>query len=72
MRRTVLALVAFGLLTAFASPKADSLDAIAEAYVKLSLEAGVREDGYVDAYTGPGRMAGGGQGQSPHPGPAPD
>jgi len=36
---------------------ADSLDAIAADYVKLSLEAGEREPGYVDAYYGPADWA---------------
>jgi hypothetical protein len=39
------------------TPKPDSLDRIAEDFVKLSLEAGEREEGYVDAYYGPAEWA---------------
>jgi hypothetical protein len=35
------------------SMPADSLDAVARDYVRLQLEAGEREEGYVDAYYGP-------------------
>lgn len=57
------------LLTAFAAvlliagpatahtPAPDSLDRIAEDFVKLTLEAGEREEGYVDAYYGPAEWA---------------
>jgi hypothetical protein len=38
-------------------PRRDSLDAIARAYVQLTLEAGEREQGYVDAYYGPPEWA---------------
>ncbi|HZG45333.1 MAG TPA: hypothetical protein VEZ41_03575 [Allosphingosinicella sp.] len=43
------------LLTACATANrpADTLNAIAEAYVGLSLEAGTHEEGYIDAYYGP-------------------
>jgi hypothetical protein len=34
-------------------PRADSLDRIAEDYVRMSLEIGTHEEGYVDAYYGP-------------------
>ncbi len=34
-------------------PSADSLDAIARDYVRLQLEIGERDEGYVDAYYGP-------------------
>lgn len=42
-------------LSLFATPAlaASSLDALAEAYVKLSLRIGEHEDGYIDAYYGP-------------------
>lgn len=44
-------LLAAPLLLAAASPS--PLDAIAESFVRLSLEAGERDPGYVDAYYGP-------------------
>ena len=47
----ILAACLIGAGSAHAAP--DSLDAIATDFVKLTLEAGVREDGYVDAYYGP-------------------
>ncbi len=56
MFNRLLPILAACLLTACAAtPKAapDSLDAIAIDFVKLPLEAGVREEGYVDAYYGP-------------------
>ncbi|MBX3479386.1 MAG: hypothetical protein KF842_03230 [Caulobacter sp.] len=62
-RRLTAALVACALLAGCAAMPAsgsaprDSLDAIAVDFVKLSLEAGVREDGYVDAYYGPAEWA---------------
>jgi hypothetical protein len=62
-RRLLTALAALALLTlvlgmpAMAAPKPDSLDAIAVDFVKLTLEAGEREDGYVDAYYGPAEWA---------------
>jgi hypothetical protein len=36
-----------------AAPEADSLDAVARDYVRMQLEIGERDDGYVDAYYGP-------------------
>ncbi|HYE44563.1 MAG TPA: hypothetical protein VEA44_02195 [Caulobacter sp.] len=39
------------------TPEHDSLDRIAEDFVKLTLEAGEREEGYVDAYYGPPEWA---------------
>ncbi|MBI1405465.1 MAG: hypothetical protein GC145_05010 [Caulobacter sp.] len=60
-RRLTAALVACALLAACGTaPKpapADSLDAIAVDFVKLTLEAGEREEGYVDAYYGPPEWA---------------
>ncbi|KQV62800.1 MULTISPECIES: hypothetical protein [unclassified Caulobacter] len=41
---------------AFASPGSDLLDRIAVDFVRLTLEAGEREPGYVDAYYGPSEM----------------
>lgn len=41
---------------AFASPGSDLLDKIAVDFVRLTLEAGEREPGYVDAYYGPSEM----------------
>ncbi len=59
-----LALLMAGLIVLFAAgcagrppAPADSLDAIAADYVRLSLEAGEREPGYVDAYYGPADWA---------------
>jgi len=50
--RTIL--LAAALFLAIGAKRAPSpLDGIAEDYVHLSLEAGEREDGYVDAYYGP-------------------
>lgn len=48
----VMALAA-GLLASAPAVAASPLDAIAERYVKLSLEIGEHEDGYIDAYYGP-------------------
>ena len=45
------ALLLAGCATSAARP--DTLDAVAEAYVRLSLEAGTHEEGYIDAYYGP-------------------
>lgn len=42
---------------ALASPSGDRLDRIAVDFVRLTLEAGEREPGYVDAYYGPPEMA---------------
>ena len=52
IRRLVLTALAPLALVA-ATPAPSPLDAIAEAFVHLSLEAGEREPGYVDAYYGP-------------------
>ena len=51
--RLPLLLAAAAALLAAAAPKPDTLEAIARADVQLSLEAGEREEGYVDAYFGP-------------------
>jgi hypothetical protein len=53
--RTLLAAFSLTLLTAAAppAPGRDSLDAVARDYVRLVLELGERDDGYVDAYYGP-------------------
>jgi len=49
---TMLAAVLLaGCATSAARP--DTLDAVAQAYVRLSLEAGTHEEGYIDAYYGP-------------------
>lgn len=54
MIRFALAAVAACLLFAAAPAQAKSpLDPLAERYVKLSLEIGEKEDGYIDAYYGP-------------------
>ena len=46
----------FGLLLLLpAAARADSLDSIARDYVRLTLEIGEHDSGYVDAYYGPGR-----------------
>jgi hypothetical protein len=54
LRRLTPLLLAL-LLAACATmgPRADSLDRIAEDYVRMSLEIGTHEEGYVDAYYGP-------------------
>ncbi len=51
----LFALVALLILSGCATTgsRADSVDAVAEAYVRLSLEAEKHEAGYVDAYYGP-------------------
>ena len=54
--RFVVALAAAAALLAgcmTAAPLSDSLDAIARDYVRMTLEIGERDDGYVDAYYGP-------------------
>lgn len=56
IRRLLLAAVAPFALAA-AAPAPTELDKIAEAFVHLSLEAGEREPGYVDAYYGPAEWA---------------
>jgi len=53
MFKRLLPLLAAALIAGSAQAAPDSLDAIAVDFVKLTLEAGVREDGYVDAYYGP-------------------
>ncbi|TRW17871.1 hypothetical protein [Glacieibacterium frigidum] len=50
-------LAALTLLTLAAVPSPAPLDAIARDYVQLTLEAGEREPGYVDAYYGPADWA---------------
>lgn len=52
---TKIRLAALTLLTLAAAPK--PLDGIARDYVQLTLEAGEREPGYVDAYYGPAAWA---------------
>ena len=47
----LLGLVLAGCATV--APEGDRVGAIAEAYVRLTLEAGTHEEGYVDAYYGP-------------------
>jgi hypothetical protein len=42
-----------GCVTANRAPPPDRLDAIARDYIRLQLEIGERDDGYVDAYYGP-------------------
>jgi len=52
--RLFIALSAFALLScAPPAPPAPSLNALAEQYVRASLEMGTHEDGYIDAYYGP-------------------
>ena len=53
MFKRLLPVLAAALIASSAQAAPDNLDAIATDFVKLSLEAGVREDGYVDAYYGP-------------------
>lgn len=56
LRLTAALLLGAALLVAtpaFAAPPAAQLDAIAKDFVRLTLEAGEREPGYVDAYYGP-------------------
>jgi hypothetical protein len=61
--RLAAATAAFALLAApaFAAPAKDAesakLDVIAQDFVRLTLEAGEREPGYVDAYYGPAEWA---------------
>lgn len=54
MRSVFLTLAAL-LLAACATgaPRSDAFDAVAERFVKLTLEIGAHEEGYVDAYHGP-------------------
>ena len=56
MRLKVLALAAVAVVAMGAGkpmPASSRLDALARDYVRMSLEAGEREPGYVDAYYGP-------------------
>ena len=53
--RLILAFLAALLLGAAAAP-ADGLDAIGRDYVRLQLEIGARDEGYVDAYYGPAAL----------------
>ncbi|RYY23467.1 MAG: hypothetical protein EOP62_20210 [Sphingomonadales bacterium] len=53
IRHLLLATLAPLALVAAAPAAASELGAIAEAFVKLTLDAGEREPGYVDAYYGP-------------------
>jgi hypothetical protein len=58
MRSARIALAALILALLVARPaaaRADSLDRVARDYVRLVLEIGERDAGYVDAYYGPGR-----------------
>src|SRR3990167_9712026 len=53
MIRLALAAVAACLLFVAPAQARSPLDPLAEQYVKLSLEIGEHEDGYIDAYYGP-------------------
>ena len=55
MRRLAMLAVAlaFAGVAARAAAQSDSRDAIAREYVRLQLEIGARDEGYVDAYYGP-------------------
>ena len=55
MRSWLQAVAAVFLLAGCATmtPQPDSLDAVARDYVRLTLEIGEREEGYVDAFYGP-------------------
>jgi hypothetical protein len=58
MRAIILSLCLFAAACATAPrPTVDSLDAIAADYVRMQLEIGEREEGYVDAYYGPAEWA---------------
>ena len=58
MRRLILAalLLCAAACNGNAPPANDSLDAIARDYVQLSLTIGEKEEGYIDAYYGPGEL----------------
>lgn len=57
MRLAMLALVlAFGVVAAPVAAQPDSLDSIARDYVRLQLEIGARDEGYIDAYYGPAEI----------------
>lgn len=49
----ILAALLFTACATPGSPPPDSIDAVAEAYVRTSLEIGTHEAGYIDAYYGP-------------------
>ncbi len=54
--RALFAALSIAMLGAAASaqpPARDSLDSIARDYVRMQLEIGERDEGYVDAYYGP-------------------
>jgi len=53
LRLAAVAALAVSLLLSAPALAKSPLDAIAERYVKLSLEIGEHEDGYIDAYYGP-------------------
>jgi hypothetical protein len=55
--RLMLPFVALLLMALAPAPAAAPLDRIARDYVRLTLEAGTHEDGYVDAYYGPPEWA---------------
>ncbi|MDO9224175.1 MAG: hypothetical protein Q7U20_10755, partial [Caulobacter sp.] len=56
-RVALIALAACLALVATPASAAQNLDQLAERYVKLSLEIGEHEDGYIDAYYGPPEWA---------------
>jgi hypothetical protein len=65
--RLAAATAALALLAApalAAPPEGAKLDVIAKDFVRLTLEAGEREPGYVDAYYGPAEWADRRQGQA--------
>jgi len=57
IRLALAALALTLILTGSPARAAGPLDALAERYVKLSLEIGEHEDGYIDAYYGPPQWA---------------
>jgi hypothetical protein len=57
LRLARLALVLFlAVPGSQAAAQAENLDAIARDYVRLQLEIGARDEGYVDAYYGPAEI----------------
>ena len=73
MRRLVavfLGLVLIGLAPPARAQEPDILDAIARDYVRLQLEIGARDEGYIDAYYGPAAIREAATGQSAHPSPS--
>ena len=57
MRLAVLVLaLALAGLAAPAGAQSDNIDAVARDYVRLQLEIGARDDGYIDAYYGPAEV----------------